>query len=345
MKKIKQLLSNLVGLVIVIGLFLFVYQNFTGKSIDLTNVSNSLNLSSVKSVDIKQLNLQIFSSLKKQLLATSEKQAKTQVANLVDKQITDWKNQLLKGIISESLEKDTGEVSEKVSGDTKIAIMSDSHESFDNLQKVVEIINKDESFDLAIHLGDLSRVGEQVQLTESKKILDKLEIKYYAIPGDHDFWESVGAENYIKVFGMDYYSVIKNNWKLIFLDNADIENGLNTTQLEWLKSELNATDSKYRVLFLHIPLYSTHSERRVMGGSDQVKKQKEEILNLVRENNVKAVISGDQHYFNIEKDPIKKEIKHIVVGALTNDRNLQPARYGVLLLKSDGRVEVKDEAI
>ena len=45
----------------------------------------------------------------------------------------------------EKLEKDTGEISKKTAGDTQIAMLADSHESFDNLLKAVERINKDEN--------------------------------------------------------------------------------------------------------------------------------------------------------------------------------------------------------
>jgi len=338
MKKIKKLLSNLVGFFVIVGLVIFVYQNLTGRSIQFSKINNISNLSGY-SINLSSFN---FDSIKKFLVSATEKQARKTTANIVDEQLTAWKNELLKGIVNESLEKDTGAITEKLTGDIKIALISDSHESFDNLKKTVEDVNKDSSYDLIIHLGDLSRVGEKSQLISSKTELDKLKIKYYTIPGDHDFWETVGPENYIKVFGVDYYSFIKNGWKLIFLDNADLENGLDVTQLEWLKSEIDADDTRFRVIFLHIPLYSTHSERRVMGGNDIVENQKKEILKMAREKNVVAVVAGDQHYFNIDVDPEKRELKHIVSGALTNDRNLQPARYGVLQLKQDGSVEVKD---
>ena len=335
MSNIKKLLSNFIGLLLILFLLTFVYQNFTGKSIDFTRFSNVVNLASF-SLNPSSINIKFISSLKESLITTTEKQAKTQTANFVDQQISNFKNWLLGGLINEKLEKDTGEISKKTAGDTQIAMLADSHESFDNL------LNKDENYDLAIHLGDLSRVGEQSQLTKSKEMLDKLKVKYYAIPGDHDYWQTVSSENYIKVFGVNYYSFIKNSWKLIFLDDADLENGLDEAQFEWLKSELNAVDSKYRVIFLHVPLYSTHLERRTMGGNEKVEKQKKEIFELIYNSKVKAIVAGDQHYFNIEKDKQNPELKHIVIGALTNDRNLQPARYGVLQLKVNGVVEVKD---
>ncbi len=341
MRQIRKLLSNLVGLFLIIFLLLFVYQNYTGRDIDYTKLSSMADLSKV-SVNLSTLNIGFLNSVKQNLVSSTEKQAKKSAVNIVDKQLTSWKDNLLKGLINDDLQKDTGELTKKTSGDFKIAMLSDSHESFDNLKKTVDIINAESSFDLAVHLGDLSRVGEQSQLIKSKQILDSLKVKYYTVPGDHDFWDTVGPENYIKVFGVNYFSIIKGSWKLIFVDDADIDNGLDNVQFEWLKSELQANDSKYRVIFVHIPLYSTHSERRTMGGNDAVKKQKEDILKLAREKNVMAIVAGDQHYFNIDIDLEKKEFKHIVIGALTNDRNLQPARYGIVQLKANGVVEVKD---
>jgi len=335
MKQIKSLLSNIVGFVILVALVIFVYQNYTNQSVDLTQISKFSKIS----LDLSHLNL---NSLKQMVVSTTENQVRLSTANIVDKQITNWKNTLLKGLINEKMTKDTGKISKKSTGDIKIALLADSHESFDNLRLAVDQINKADDYDFVVDLGDLSRVGEKSQLEKSKEILDLLNLKYYVIAGDHDYWETVSSENFISVFGKDYYSFIKNGWKLIFLDNADIDMGLDTTQFEWLKSELNAMDSKYRVIFVHIPLYSTHSERRVMGGQINVENQKQEILKLAREKSVRAIVAGDQHYFNVDIDPEVKNLKHIVDGALTNDRNLQPARYGVLQLKQNGEVEVKD---
>ena len=335
MRLIKNLLSNIVGFIVLVALVFFVYQNYTNQSVDLSKLSRYSKIS----LDLSYLNL---SSLKKLVLETTENEIRLSTANIVDKQITDWKNILLNGLINEKMTKDKGGVSKKSVGDIKVAVLADSHESFNNLKLAVDQINKTDDYDFAVGLGDFSRVGEKSQLTKSKEILDLLNIKYYVIPGDHDYWQTVSSENFVNVFGKNYYSFIKKGWKFIFLDNADIEGGLGNTQLEWLKSELNATDSKYRVIFVHIPLYSTRSERRVMGGNVSVDKQKQEILKLAREKNVRAIVAGDQHYFNIDIDPENKNLTHIVVGALTNDRNLQPARYAVLQLKQNGTVEIKD---
>ena len=76
-------------------------------------------------------------------------------------------------------------------------------------------------------------------------------VKFYASLGNHD-----GAnEPAYKPFNMDgkrYYDFKKGNAEFFALDS----NYMDPEQLDWLKKQLSASSSQWKICFFHHPLYS-----------------------------------------------------------------------------------------
>ena len=359
MRFIKSLLANILAILIIIPIIFVSYEFVSGKKVDLTefttDTSSSISLDSLaQNETFFNLRKNIVTGLGNVAGGVIEKvvdagadKAKEESAKLVEQEIDSFKESLLTGLTSEkdSTIKDS---SSSVTSDNldqiqlgdgfKIALLADSHESFSNLQQSIKAINSFDKFEFVVHLGDLSRVGEQSQLSESKQELDQIKLSsevvkndYIVVPGDHDLWETASNSNFKKVFGKDYQKFETKEYVFLFVNNADTGLGLDFGQEEWLFNEVNKQDTRAWILFMHNPLYSTHSTRIMGEKSAIVKKQAEKILSKIRESEkVIAIVSGDQHYFNIDTDPQRQSLTHVVVGALANDRNLQEPRFAIL---------------
>ena len=209
---------------------------------------------------------------------------------------------------------------------------------------MVHIVSKtkDLSIDTAFHLGDFTDLGVIDKLEEAKKILDESELNYYTIPGDRDLWQSVGIDNFKQVFGDNFHSITLKGMKFIMLDNSANYTTVDSKLMLWFSKEVEDAD----FVLLSQPLYHP-TFNKVMGVVDgeviaKVKEQAQEILNLIRQSKVKAIISGDQHSASINPDIQNPTLSHIVVGAITSDRNLQSPRFSVLKVYADGNYKIED---
>ena len=222
-----------------------------------------------------------------------------------------------------------------------ISLLSDSHEDNDLLMKALEITSQ-KDIDYAFFLGDYTDLGVEEALSAAKKVIDDSELKYYSLPGDHDLWKTVGPENFIKVFGKNYQSVTVSGFKFVLLDNSANYTVIDAKQMDWFAKEVEDTD----FVLVSQPLYHP-TNSRVMGvvNGEEVKEVKEqglEILELIRNSNVKAVIAGDHHTSSNSADPERSDLKHIVIGALTRERNLQTPRFSLLNIYNDDSFDMEE---
>lgn len=141
-------------------------------------------------------------------------------------------------------------------------------DSLSGLSRFIKNINKlPFPIDFLAVTGDLSSDGSISSYEIIKKHLEKINIPYYLIPGNHDkkknmaevFKEHEYLQNIID--GRLIYSFFIDNKKIIFLDSASDDEseggGGNLTEgvLEALEAELNT--KKETIVFLHHPPFST----------------------------------------------------------------------------------------
>lgn len=233
----------------------------------------------------------------------------------------------------------------------KFALVADSHSDLKNLEAALTKI-KNEKVDFIIGLGDYSDVGTREELQSAKNLFDKAGITYELIPGDHDLWDSRdkgfpdSAFNFRYIFGKAYQSFEKNKVKFILINNADNYQGLDTTQMTWFKNEIMNIDSSVKLTFLfaHEPLFNPTSAH-IMGRLDKkVDDQRREILNLLNQNKVNEVFSGDIHFFSRYEDS-QSRVKITTIGSVTTERNWQGPRFAVVSVFEDYTYDVKDESI
>ena len=163
-------------------------------------------------------------------------------------------------------------------------------------------------FNTAVLVGDNLYGSERPQDFEKKferpyKPLIDAGVTFYASLGNHDSRE----QRYYKLFNMDgklYYS---------FNPKPDIRFfALESTypvpeQIQWLEKELSSSDSKWKIVFFHHPLYSSGDRH----GSDV--RLREVLEPRFLKYNVSLVLTGHDHFY--ERVKPQKGIAYFVVGS------------------------------
>ena len=197
-----------------------------------------------------------------------------------------------------------------------------------------------------VFLGDYTDYGDEVNLEKSREIMGQAGIEYVSLPGDHDIAETRDESSFIQVFGKTYGVWENGSTKFVYFDNSKNYTAISSKAIDWFKDNINDAD----FLFLSQPL-ATSSMSRVMGIIDDVKDetvyaQNNELSDMVRSSEVRAIIAGDLHEFSYFIDPIKKDLQHYTVGAIVSQslekRNIYLSRFAVLSIFSDGSYSVGD---
>lgn len=136
-----------------------------------------------------------------------------------------------------------------------------------------------------------------------------------------------GKAMYLKRIGKTYYSFTFKNIKVFVLDSIEEtpEKGryygyINQQQLDWLKDELNKTDTSLTlILSTHIPLLTTFSQIRngAMAANDRglVVENSKDIFELFKRFNLKLVLQGHLHFY--EDINMQNKIRFITGGAVS----------------------------
>lgn len=236
----------------------------------------------------------------------------------------------------------------------KIGLFADSEGDWENLQKALAKM-EDLSVTVAFFLGDLTRWGSKEELLAGKEILSASNIEIFVIPGDHDLAASVadgdetGRKYFLETFGNNMYMYENDGNKFILFDNSPNFSPISTKDFDWFRKNIEESNGVDFVI-LSQPLYHSVNSR-IMGIVEgdivsTVHEQAQEMLTIIRDSKVKAIIAAEQHFFSNSADPERNNLRHIVIGALvSNDeelRNPQAPRFAVLEIYTDGTYRIND---
>jgi predicted phosphodiesterase len=227
----------------------------------------------------------------------------------------------------------------------KVAIMADSH---DQNALLTQALQQAEGLDAeaVFHLGDLTELGYLDRLRDAKRVLDNSGLTYYVIPGDRDLWWSTGPDAFLQVFEKNYHSVKINDTKFVMLDNSANYTVVNDEQMDWFKKEI--TDADFVLLAQPLYVSSDHIfyNTKAMGIVNgevykTVRDQAEELLKIIRDSKVKAVVAGDHHLFSRSVDPVRANLSHVAVGPIIGNpdgqlRSPQESSFSILTVLESG---------
>ena len=161
-------------------------------------------------------------------------------------------------------------------------------------------------FTFAIMLGDNLYGSENARAYEQKfalpyKPLLDAGVKFYASLGNHD----EPSQRFYEPFNMDgkrYYTHSHDDVKFFVLDSTY----MTPEQVEWLKRELERSNEKWKIAYMHHPIYSSGEKH----GSERDLQLLIEPLLLA--NGVDVVFAGHEHFY--ERLKPQKGIYYITQG-------------------------------
>lgn len=105
----------------------------------------------------------------------------------------------------------------------KFVTMGDSQRWYDETEDLVNDLNKRSDIDFVIHGGDLSDFGITDEFLWQRDIMNKLNVPYVALIGNHDYL-ATGEESFRLIFGNPNFSFIAGRIKFVCLDTNALEN-------------------------------------------------------------------------------------------------------------------------
>jgi predicted phosphodiesterase len=161
-------------------------------------------------------------------------------------------------------------------------------------------------FDFAIMLGDNLYGGESASAYASKferpyKPLLDAGVKFYAALGNHDEPSQRFYEGF-NMAGKRYYTHGTGDVDFFVLDSTY----MTPEQIQWLEDELQKSDAKWKIPYMHHPMYSSGEKH----GSERDLQVLVEPLFL--EHGVDVVFAGHEHFY--ERLKPQKGIVYITQG-------------------------------
>ncbi len=220
-------------------------------------------------------------------------------------------------------------------GEIRFVQIADTHYSTKSdysgevLKAAVKDINSLGNISFVVFTGDNIDSSKIENLEGFLKIINKLNVPYYIVIGNHDVFKSNGLskKRYIEIIKSHnwFYFPSKPNYVFkrgefvfIVLDGAK-ETIPGTTgyyrqaTLEWLDKQLTKYKKKKVILLQHFPILPPNDER-----SHKVYQPEKFYAVLNKHNNVIAIVSGHYH---TNKEKMENGIYHINSPALVSVTN------------------------
>lgn len=177
----------------------------------------------------------------------------------------------------------------------KFAIITDTHLSSGNpkpaedLQLSVNQINATPNIDFVLVTGDITENGDRASLLHAKSILDRLHIKYYIIPGNHETkWSESGMTDFAQIFGSERFDFEHQDFRFLGFNTGPLMRmaygHVVPQDITWLKQELEkAGKDRPIVLVTHYPIQEGDVDNWY------------ELTDAVRPYNIRMFIGGHYH--------------------------------------------------
>ncbi|WP_448701263.1 PQQ-binding-like beta-propeller repeat protein [Mucilaginibacter sp. AW1-3] len=185
----------------------------------------------------------------------------------------------------------------------KFAFVSDTHignaTAAEDLRRTVKDINSQHDLKFVVITGDITEFGAYAELKLAKQILDSLNIRWYAIPGNHDSnWSESGSNDFRKIFGSETFSFNYGGYLFAATSSGpNMRMGPGQVPREnvvWLESVLKATKPATPVVYLnHYPQDSSQNNWYT-------------VMDMLKKKNTQLILCGhghNNHKYNFEGIP------------------------------------------
>ncbi|MCB2196848.1 MAG: metallophosphoesterase [Bacteroidetes bacterium] len=199
----------------------------------------------------------------------------------------------------------------------KIAVISDSHYNYHELNEAIVNINSRNDIDFVIANGDISDHGYIKEFELFHDQMESLTVPYFTVIGNHDY-RSNGEDIYKTMYGDYNKTIIFNNMLFVLFDDVFWESN-KIPDFTWLENKLAESDNYDRTFVLaHIPPYS-----------HQFTDESENLYcDLMRRYNVDLSIHGHVHKFSYD-DYYHDGMNYTTIGTIIDKE------YGIITMYDD----------
>lgn len=183
-------------------------------------------------------------------------------------------------------------------------------ESETKLNSVVQIINSQENLEFTIVSGNISAKGKNSELEKAKNILEKINSKYFVLPGESDsHYSESGSTKITELFGNDKF-IYETGSSLFIGFNSSINRQtgghLKPEDYKWLKENLSERDSTNNIY-----LFVYHNPQNEIDNGFK-------ITSLLNRFNKSVIFYGSAKEYNVENI---LNIPFISIPQLSSNKN------------------------
>lgn len=198
------------------------------------------------------------------------------------------KNQIQRERLLSSLQ---GVVPKDESTGFKIALISDNHHNYNDIDTVVDVLNQRSDINFVVHTGDMTDSSYNFEYDAFIQKFSRLFAPAFTVIGNHDAIGK-GRKIYKNYFGEYNYSFVYQGYHFIFFNNNRLEFIDEGWSLDWLQAELAKNPTLPKIVFQHINYENADAFTPAM--SAQMKA-------LYESNNVQFVINGHRHVYGFDE--------------------------------------------
>lgn len=176
----------------------------------------------------------------------------------------------------------------------RFALITDLHitktePAVEDLTKVVNQINATSNLDFVLVTGDITEEGDRESLKKAKGVLDKLNIKYYIIPGNHETtWTESGMTAFADIFGGERFKFEHKGFLFLGFNTGPFirmgDGHVVPQDITWLKEELEKYGKeKPAIIVTHYPLKDGDVDNWY------------DVTDAVRPYNIRMFVGGHYH--------------------------------------------------
>lgn len=172
--------------------------------------------------------------------------------------------------------------------DIAIAVISDSHQNYNDLKAWIPIGNK-QNVDFVVHTGDFTNQGLNFEYDIYLSLMGALHKPYFTLIGNHDT-VTKGKLLYRRLIGPYNTSFELRGYKFIFFNNNRLDFYSEGLDWDWLAREVRSSTLPV-VLFHHVNPdntgYFTPEERKLY-------------WSIIEDSPVRLIMNGHEHVFETE---------------------------------------------
>lgn len=196
----------------------------------------------------------------------------------------------------------------------RFALLTDLHvthsgTAIDDLNRSVDQLNATPGIDFVLVTGDVTEEGDRASLQKARNALDRLKVKYYAIPGNHETkWSESGVTDFGHIFGGERFEFEHKGFLFLGFNSGPLmrmaDGHVAPQDITWLKEELQkAGKEKPVILVTHYPLQTGDVDNWY------------DVTDAVRPYNIHVVVGGHYHR--------NKQLSYDGIPGILNRSNLR----------------------